>query len=71
MHDPFGDALAVEMRQFLNQMHLLKYDGTVVADLQRVLVVRNGSALICSKSFFHKISPALLSKPVQLQSKVV
>ncbi|MGY4515198.1 hypothetical protein ACVWWW_000766 [Lysobacter sp. HA18] len=46
MHDAFGNALVVEVRDLLAQDEVLEQRGTAQAGLQRVLVVRNRHALV-------------------------
>ena len=48
MHDAFRDALVIEVRDFFTQNEVLQQRGAAFASLQRVLVVCNDEALICS-----------------------
>jgi hypothetical protein len=46
MHNPLGDALVIEMRDLLAKDEVLEERRAAEAGLQRVLVVRDGDALI-------------------------
>ena len=47
MHDPLWNALMVEVEDLLAEMEVLEQRGSARADLERVLIVRNRSALGC------------------------
>src|SRR4029453_12397868 len=49
MHDTLGDALMIEVEEFLAQVKVFKRRGTTCADLQRILVVGHGDALLGSQ----------------------
>jgi hypothetical protein len=46
MHDPFGNALVIEVRDLLAQDEVLQQRRAAIADAQGILVVPNGDAEI-------------------------
>ena len=47
MHDSFGYALVIEMRDLLTHDEVLEKRGPAAAGFQRVLIIVDSDALIC------------------------
>ncbi len=52
VHDALGNALAVEVRHFLKEQKIFKYDGAARAHGEGVLVVADGTPGVCGHYFF-------------------
>src|SRR5262249_59524685 len=49
MYHPLGDALMVEVEELLAEVKIFERRGTAGTDLERILVVGDGDALLCGQ----------------------
>jgi hypothetical protein len=47
MHHPLGDALMVEVKDFLSQMKIFQYSGAALPGFERILIVGDWRSLLC------------------------